>query len=404
RGVPRVAPVRAGRSVRRSGSSHAVARPRILVVLDYYLPGVNAGGPVRSVANLALHLAGEADFLVITRDRDFGDARPYAGVTRDRWVSVEGAQVRYMSRRWPGSITRLVRRTPHDALYLCSYFSPSSLELLWARHAGLVRSDRFVIAPRGQFAEAALANKARKKAVTLRLANATGVHRHVMWHAANDAEASRIRAVVRPEGRVITAANLPSPSSAATRTRRKMPGRLRVVTVARVHPMKNILESVRLLRDLDGEIEYDVIGPHEDARYLAECREAAAALPSRVSVRFPGAMSHASLVSVLPEYDLFLLPSRTESFGHSILEALSHGVPVLVSDRTPWRGLERHGAGWDVPLDDAARFRQALVACVAMDDAAFRARADAARRVAREASESTIPQTLDAYRELFLLP
>jgi hypothetical protein len=33
---------------------------------------------------------------------------------------------------------------------------------------------------------------------------------------------------------------------------------------------------------------------------------------------------------------------------------------VLISDRTPWRGLKEAGAGWDLSLDDPAAFVAAI--------------------------------------------
>ena len=35
--------------------------------------------------------------------------------------------------------------------------------------------------------------------------------------------------------------------------------------------------------------------------------------------------------------DCFLLPSKSENFGMSIVEALSYGVPVLTTEETPWK-------------------------------------------------------------------
>ena len=35
------------------------------------------------------------------------------------------------------------------------------------------------------------------------------------------------------------------------------------------------------------------------------------------------------------EYDLLFLPTKGENFGHVILESMSAGTPVLISDTTP---------------------------------------------------------------------
>ena len=55
-------------------------------------------------------------------------------------------------------------------------------------------------------------------------------------------------------------------------------------------------------------------------------------------------------------HDLLILPTQGENHGYVIQEALLSGCPVLISDRTPWRGLAALGVGADLPLEQPERF------------------------------------------------
>lgn len=46
--------------------------------------------------------------------------------------------------------------------------------------------------------------------------------------------------------------------------------------------------------------------------------------------------------------DLFVLPSYSENFGVSVAEALSYGIPSIVSKSAPWEGLKTNNAGFHV--------------------------------------------------------
>ena len=50
--------------------------------------------------------------------------------------------------------------------------------------------------------------------------------------------------------------------------------------------------------------------------------------------------------------DAFILPSHQENFGLAVVEALSAGRPVLISDRVNiWREIEKDRAGYVEPDD-----------------------------------------------------
>ncbi len=96
-------------------------------------------------------------------------------------------------------------------------------------------------------------------------------------------------------------------------------------------------------------------------------------MPSHIQVTYRGQAGPAEVADVLAAYDLMILPTTGENFGHVIVESLAAGCPVLISDRTPWRRLAEHGVGWDLPLHALAPWEAALQQVAVMDDAEHRA-------------------------------
>src|SRR2546426_8034769 len=125
------------------------AKASVLVVVHDYLPGYKAGGPVRTIANMVDRLSDEFDFRVVTSDRDRFDDTPYTGVVFDSWNRVGKAQVYYLSKRSKSlrAIARIISSTPHDVLYLNSFFDPVFTQVpLWARRLGLLPPKPVVLA------------------------------------------------------------------------------------------------------------------------------------------------------------------------------------------------------------------------------------------------------------------
>lgn len=339
---------------------------------DWYVPGFRAGGPIRSVANFAEQLEDELDIHVFTTDRDHGCDTPYAGIEADRWVRRSGHQVFYASPanlRW-GAILDVIRAVRPGHLYLNSMFSRYMTVYPLAMHRlGLVRAP-VLLAPRGMLMDSAMAGKTFRKRLFIGLLRALGVTRGVRFQATNDLEAGDVRRRFGRRADVVRIDNLPGLPPPLTPLPPKAAGRLSVAFVGRSHPIKNLDLLLRAMAGVEASIALTAVLTREDEAYAEHCRVLAAALPPRHRVHFLQGMPHEAVGEILRSTHIFALPTKGENFGHAIFEALSYGRPVLVSDQTPWRGLEARRAGRDLPLTGGpGPFRDGLEAFAAMDHA-----------------------------------
>jgi glycosyltransferase involved in cell wall biosynthesis len=360
----------------------------VLVFLQHYLPGNLSGGPVRSIANMVETLGDAVDFRVVCSDRDLGQATAYPDVRIGSWQQVGKAQAIYLSA--PATRLRHLRRLlgneAVDMVYFNSFFNPRfTIFPLWSVRYGLLPAWKVLIAPRGEFSPGALKFSAQKKKAYLCAALGSGVLKDVQWHASTHFEAEDIKRVTgATDERITIAPDLPGGSSQETAQEAKAPGVLRVVALSRVVPQKNLAEAIRIVCQLEGDIAFDIYGLQEDAAYLEECKDVIRSAPGNVSINFMGPIAHDAVAAQLARYHVFLLPTNSENFGHAIYEAMNSGLPVVISDRTPWRNLDSHGAGYDLDLNDKAAFVAALTRYARMSAVEFELHRQNSRRFAQD--------------------
>ena len=349
-----------------------MAKKKVLVFIDWFLPGDKAGGPVRSVANLIEHLRDEIEFSVITRNTDYTESKPYANITPDAWNDTPlGVKVYYISGKQltRQTIGRLLSETEYDHVYLNGMWSQPftiwPLEFLKAHK----KNVPVTLAVRGMLAPSALAIKWLKKKFFLLLAKMRGIYSGITFHATTAAEAKQVRKVFGEKATIHVAGNLPRKSSGEEFSHIvKKRNFIRMVNVARVAPEKNTLYAVETLRHVSADPELDIWGAYYDNEYAMACEYAAKKLPEGCVVRFNGPLDSKAVHHTIAEFDLFFMPTRGENFGHIILESLQAGVPVLISDQTPWKNLAEHKAGWDLSLDDPKEFAAIIDKVAAMDE------------------------------------
>lgn len=380
----------------------------ILVMVDHYLPGYKSGGPVRAIANLVTALGSEFRFRILTRDRDLGDMGPYPGVIQDEWQRVGEAEVMYLSPSRSGLSTcrSIINSSSADLLYLNSIFDSLTIKTLFLRRLSLLGGIPVILAPRGEFSPNAFRLKRWKKGPYIALTQALALYNNLTWQATAEPEQRYILARFGPDiqsgcSRLVVAPDIAAIGSLHEIGARsqKEPGRAQVVFLSRISRMKNLDFALQALGDVSGDITFDIYGPLEDRTYWKQCERQLKRLPESVRTEYHGAIPADQVMEVLSKSHLLLLPTLGENYGHVIVEALSAGCPILISDRTPWRGLSQMKAGWDLPLDQPERFREALAAVVAMNAEEFEQWSRGARSFARDHQAGQA--TVDAYRSLF---
>ncbi|HSF39041.1 MAG TPA: glycosyltransferase family 4 protein [Thermoanaerobaculia bacterium] len=122
-----------------------------------------------------------------------------------------------------------------------------------------------------------------------------------------------------------------------------------------------------------------LVGPKGDLGHLLDGRS-----PDRVT--FVGPVPQRELAEELRRADCLVLPSRNDSYGMVVAEALASGTPVLVSEMVGAKDLVSEGrTGWIVPVEDVEALTRRMLWC-AENPQALRALRPACREAAREAT------------------
>ena len=105
-------------------------------------------------------------------------------------------------------------------------------------------------------------------------------------------------------------------------------GALRLLFVGRVVRSKGLRDLIRGLKlAVDVNAVLDVVGEGND---MAACVTEARSLGDRV--KFHGKLPRADLARFYASADVFVFPSFREPSGNVVLEAMSHGLPLVVAD------------------------------------------------------------------------
>lgn len=286
---------------------------------------------------------------------------------------------------WSPNVLRALGRRRPDVVITGGYSMPSIYAGLYCR----MTQKRLLLFSDGT------AQSERNITVAQRLARAWLVPRSDGALAASRPALERFRALGVPAGRIFFAPHCTDLSPSAKPRSPSPAGPLRVLFVGRLVPRKGVdtlLRGVRLAEQMGADVELTVVGDGSEAAAL---RRLASDLQLE-HVRFLGFLDRAALPAAFADAEVFVFPTRGDTFGIALLEAAQAGLALLSS---PCAGageeLVRDGkTGFLVDPRSAQQLAQRLVELDA--DRALCARLGKA--AAEAASEYTPAQSAEGYK------
>lgn len=200
-----------------------------------------------------------------------------------------------------------------------------------------------VIHPHGMLERNALEVHSWKKSLAWRLYQRKDLEIATMFVATSESEAKSIRAIGFDQPIAVIPIGVDIPDI-GTKTR---PNKMRqAVFLSRIHPIKGLTDLVEAWAKVQPTNWKMVIAGPDEENHRSEIERAVANRGLTDSFVFVGPAYGKFKEDLFKQSDLFILPSKSENFGLVVAEALSYGIPVLTTDRTPWKSLVSHQCGW----------------------------------------------------------
>jgi glycosyltransferase involved in cell wall biosynthesis len=370
-------------------------------LIDWYLPGTKAGGPVRSVFSLLSLLKDRFQFYLITTNTDLGSNQPYKAVPADTLFEEGGVHYYYFSS--PNlkmqTLLKVIEQISPDLIYLNSFWSYFfSIGIVRAKNRKQVKAP-LLIAPRGMLGKGALSLKPFKKSVYLRFSKWFKLYRKHTFHATNEQEKKDIQKRFK-KAKVLLAPNLNAGSVHAS-PRSKVKNQLKLFYLSRIARVKNLHFALEVLAALpeDVLVTYDIFGNIEDNDYWKVCSNLINQLPKNIKVNYKGELAFNEVQGEIVKYHAMLLPTLNENFGHSIVESLLCGCPVITSDQTPWNDLAEWDAGYALSLDQKPEFVRAISELASLD--ADQLQIKSMHAINYISGKMNLKQNMEQYNSLF---
>jgi glycosyltransferase involved in cell wall biosynthesis len=332
---------------------------KILIVIGGFFPAENYGGPVISIDNLCTSLGGEIDSYILTVNHDLKSSKVFDNISPG-WNIRNNAKVIYLDETEINYnyLKKIVQDIKPDLIYLNSFFL-AKFTTPFLKIAKVLKLP-ILVAPRGEFCENSF-NKKHKKIPYTALMRLMYIRDNVYFHATTEDEVERfIYYLGADKNHIFNIKNIPMVTKNLTPILPNKKKLLKIVFLARIHRSKNLLYALKILSNIKFNVEFNIYGNIEDANYWDQCKKLIKILPNNIKVEYNGVAKRNEISNIFNTHHVFLFPTFSENFGHSIAESLISGCPVIISNNTPWTWVQKEKISYALSLDNEIAFIDAL--------------------------------------------
>ncbi len=382
---------------------------KIVTFNGVYKPGYKGGGPVKSIANIALALREDVELYIIASDRDYQDKKPYTNIKTNQWNFIDNEYVYYHENKSLGlsDFKKILSTIEYDIVYLNGYYSRYSRLYLLINKFKLLPEKPIILSPRGDFSEGEGNSfiKKLKKKLFVSIMKISNFNKGLTWHVTSEGEKQDLINSIGPNVDIFQAANISNPPINEPKFINKRSGYIDIVYVSRINRKKNILKAIKLLSSVKGKVRFNIYGPIFEADYWLECENEIKKLPSNITINYKGSIPSTEVKSVLESNHFLLFPTNGENYGHIIYESISVGCPVIISDKTPWKKLDKVNSGWDIDINNDYKFVSVLNDCVDLNQEDYDEMRKATNQYARFLfnNDKAVSQTRDMFQKKVIL-
>lgn len=374
---------------------------KLLQINASYKPAYIYGGPTMSVSKLSEELvkAGCETEVFTTTANGMSELPVTPGVQ----TNIDGVKVTYFSRLTKDHThfsRALLKKLRQDVLNfdLVHIHAWWNLVSVLSCRLALRRGVPVIISPRGTLSSYSFSNR---NSLVKRLIHALlgeKLLKKSYIHVTSEREKEAMEKLIGPK-KIFNIPNFIAFPAEVSFDVTKPKDNLRLIFLSRIEEKKGLEILFEALAETSIAYRLTVAGDGDTA-YINNLKKYAEELDITQNIHWAG-FKTGDKFDTLQQHDLFVLPSYDENFGNAVIESLSVGTAVLISNNV---GLENYvvqnSLGWACS-QDAGSFREMIIAIAEQPGELMRIREMAPGIIRNDFSEEVlVKKYIEMYKEV----